>query len=149
VKAAIPPQDSLHEQPPGRSSAFRHIVLEIYDYRCAACGIRVKINEDLSLAEAAHIIPFGVSRNDKPDNGLALCPNHHWAMDRLLIAPCPDSKHRAGIWRIGTALDGRIEGQKDLVALSNQPVIPPSEAKFYPRSKVSAGASSISPLHTD
>jgi len=30
--------------------------------------------------EAAHIIPFGVSRNDKPDNGVALCPNHHWAM---------------------------------------------------------------------
>jgi len=125
-------EEALHDEPPGRDSAFRHAVLEIYDYRCAACGIRVKINDDCSLVEAAHIIPFGVSRNDKPDNGLALCPNHHWAMDRFLIAPCPDSKHRPGIWRVGLGLDARIEGQKDLVALANQPVIPPHEKKFYP-----------------
>jgi putative restriction endonuclease len=111
---------------------FRHTILEIYDYRCAACGIRVRISDDLSLVEAAHIIPFGVSRNDKPDNGLALCPNHHWAMDRHLIAPCPDPKRRAGIWRVDPGLEARIEGQKDLVALANQPVIPPSEEKFYP-----------------
>ncbi len=106
--------------------------VEIYDYRCAACGIRVKISDDLSLVEAAHIIPFGVSRNDKPDNGLALCANHHWAMDRFLIAPCPDSKHRAGIWRIGQSLDARIEGRNDLVTLANQPVIPPTEQRFCP-----------------
>ncbi len=125
-------EEAVHEEPPGRDSAFRHAVLEIYDYRCAACGIRVKINDDLCLVEAAHIIPFDVSRNDKPDNGLALCPNHHWAMDRFLIAPCPDSKQRAGIWRVGPGLDARIEGQKDLIALANQPVIPPNEKKFYP-----------------
>jgi putative restriction endonuclease len=122
----------LAEEPPGRDGAFRHTILEIYDYRCAACGIRVKITDDLSLVEAAHIIPFGVSRNDKPDNGMALCPNHHWAMDRHLIAPCPDTKHRAGIWRVGPALDHRIEGQKDLIALHGQRVIPPGEQKFYP-----------------
>jgi len=82
-----PKEDALRDEPPGRDGAFRHTILEIYDYRCAACGIRVKISDALSLVEAAHIIPFGVSRNDKPDNGLALCPNHHWAMDRFLIAP--------------------------------------------------------------
>jgi putative restriction endonuclease len=125
-------EDALHDEPPGRDGAFRHTVLEIYDYRCAACGIRIKINDEHFLVQAAHIIPFRVSRNDRPDNGLALCPNHHWAMDRLLIAPCPDTKHRAGIWRIGQSLDSRIEGQKDLVALAHQPVIPPSEEKFYP-----------------
>jgi putative restriction endonuclease len=130
-----PPSSSeplLHEEPPGRDGAFRHTILEIYDYRCAACGIRVKISHDFSLVEAAHIIPFGVSRNDKPDNGLALCPNHHWAMDRFLIAPCPHTKHRAGIWRVGPMLDSRIEGQRDLIALASQPVIPPTEEKFYP-----------------
>lgn len=129
---ATPREDALRDEPPGRDGAFRHTILEIYDYRCAACGIRVKIDADLFLVEAAHIIPFGVSRNDKPDNGLALCPNHHWAMDRFLIAPCPDSKRRAGIWRVGSALDVRIEGQRELVALGNQPVIPPREEKFYP-----------------
>jgi putative restriction endonuclease len=129
---AQPSTLNLSEEPPGRDGAFRHTILEIYDYRCAACGIRVKISDALSLVEADHIIPFGVSRNDKPDNGLALCPNHHWAMDRFLIAPCPDSNRCAGIWRVGSGLDARIEGQKDLVALANQPVIPPSEEKFYP-----------------
>jgi hypothetical protein len=53
-------------------------------------------------------------------------------MDRHLIAPCPDPKRRAGIWRVDPGLEARIEGQKDLVALANQPVIPPSEEKFYP-----------------
>lgn len=117
---------------PERSSAFRRIVLELYDYRCAACGVRVKLSEDRCLVEAAHIIPFEVSRNDRPDNGLALCPNHHWAMDRFLIAPCPDARSKAGVWRVGPALDSRIDGQRDLVALDRRPVIPPSEAKFCP-----------------
>jgi putative restriction endonuclease len=118
---------------PARDAAFRRTILEVYDYRCAACGIRVLLNHAMSLVEAAHLIPFGESRNDKPTNGMALCPNHHWAMDRHLIAPCPDRKRRAGIWRVnGERLDERIEGQRDLVALADKPVIPPSEEKFYP-----------------
>ena len=118
---------------PGRDAAFRRTILEVYDYRCAACGIRVLLDHDVSLVEAAHLIPFGQSRNDNPRNGIALCPNHHWAMDRYLIAPCPDSKRRAGIWRVnGHRLDARIEGQRELVGLTGQPVIPPSEEMYYP-----------------
>ena len=123
----------LQELPPGRDAAFRRTVLEIYDFRCAACGIRVLLDQEMSLVEAAHLIPFSVSRNDKPTNGLALCPNHHWAMDRHLIAPCPDPKRRAGIWRVNEErLDERIEGQRDLVALGGKLVIPPSEEKYFP-----------------
>jgi len=123
----------LHEEAQrGRDAAFRRTVLDIYDYRCAACGIRVLLGAEISLVEAAHLIPFNVSQNDKPDNGVALCPNHHWAMDRFLIAPCPDSRHRAGVWKVSGRLDDRIEGQKDLSALANRPVIPPGEEKFLP-----------------
>ena len=130
----LPKPDELREElPPGRDTAFRRTILEIYDYRCAACGIRVILDQSISLVEAAHLIPFGVSRNDKPNNGVALCPNHHWAMDRHLIAPCPDTRKRAGIWRVNSdRLDDRIDGQRDLVALTGRPVIPPSEEKFYP-----------------
>ncbi len=92
----------------------------------------MRLNDGFSLVDAAHLIPFKVTRDDKPNNGLALCPNHHRAMDRFLIAPCPDPQHRAGIWRVGPALDSRIEGQKALVALDGQRVIPPVEEKFYP-----------------
>lgn len=49
------------------------------------------------------------------------------------VPHCPtDPDHRVGIWRVGSGLDSRIEGQRDLVALSSQPVIPPGEEKFYP-----------------
>ena len=83
--------------------------------------------------EAAHLIPYSESRNDMPTNGVALCPNHHWAMDRHLIAPCPDRKRPAGIWRVNMKrLDDRIEGQRDLVALAEKDVIPPAEKKYYP-----------------
>jgi putative restriction endonuclease len=128
------PPTALREElppPPARDAAFRRTILEIYDYRCAACGIRVLLDGEV-LVEAAHLIPFVVSRNDKPTNGVALCPNHHWAMDHRLIAPCPDAK-RAGVWRVNmNRLDDRIEGQRDLIALGGRAVIPPSEEKFYP-----------------
>jgi putative restriction endonuclease len=126
--------DELKEElPPGRDGAFRRTVLEIYDYRCAACGVRVLLDQSISLVEAAHLIPFNVSRNDKPNNGMALCPNHHWAMDRHLIAPVPDSKKRAGVWRVNESrLDDRIEGQRDLVGIAGKSVIPPGEEKYFP-----------------
>lgn len=130
---AAPLNNALREEAQrGRDAAFRKTILEVYDYRCAACGIRVLLETALSLVEAAHLIPFNISRNDKPDNGVALCPNHHWAMDRFLIAPCPDKQHRAGIWRVSSRLDNRIEGQKELLSLENRAVIPPGEEKFLP-----------------
>jgi putative restriction endonuclease len=133
---ALTPADAekalREEMPPGRDAAFRRTILEIYDFTCAACGIRLLLNSDLSLVEAAHIIPFSVSRNDKPTNGLALCPNHHWAMDRHLIAPCPDEERPEGVWRVSQRLDERIQGQRELVVLAGKPVIPPGEEKFYP-----------------
>ena len=113
-RAAEPVDPLQEEMPPGRDGAFRRTILEVYDYRCAACGVRVLLDQSMSLVEAAHLIPFNVSRNDKPTNGMALCPNHHWAMDRHLIAPVPDGKKRAGIWRVNEErLDDRIEGQRD------------------------------------
>jgi putative restriction endonuclease len=132
VQKAMPSKD-FFPPPPIRKAAFRRTVLQIYDYRCAACGLRVLLDQTESLVQAAHLIPFEVSPNDKPTNGMALCPNHHWAMDRRLIAPCPDTTRLAGVWRVNEErLDDRIEGQRDLVALANRPVIPPSEEKFYP-----------------
>ena len=117
---------------PARDAAFRRIILEIYDYTCAACGLRLKLTSDLSLVEAAHLIPFSVGYNDKPNNGLALCPNHHWAMDRYLIAPCPDSKHPEGVWKVSPRLEDRRTGERKLLELAGRPVLRPDEEKFYP-----------------
>ncbi|HOX02134.1 MAG TPA: HNH endonuclease [Candidatus Paceibacterota bacterium] len=131
--ARLAQPDALREElPPGRDAAFRWTILEIYDFTCAACGIRLVLHSGLSLVEAAHIIPFSVAWNDRPTNGLALCPNHHWAMDRHLIAPCPDDRHRGGVWRVNRQLDDRLHGQRDLILLSGRPVIPPHDKEFYP-----------------
>jgi putative restriction endonuclease len=73
-----------------RDPAFRRVVTEAYDYRCAASGSRLVLPSGVAMVEAAHIHPFSEGRDDDPRNGLALSPDMHWAMDRNLIAPGPD-----------------------------------------------------------
>lgn len=75
-----------------REAAFSRIIRDAYDYQCSACGLRLILQDGLSILDAAHLIPFRVSGDNSPENGIALCKNHHWAMDRHLIAPCPDMK---------------------------------------------------------
>jgi len=127
-----PKEAVLREEPPGRDGAFRSTILELYDHTCAACGLRVKLQDGFSLMDAAHIIPFRVSLDDRPNNGLALCPNHHRAMDEFLIAPCPDRVYSAGIWRISQRLDERRDSRKDLISLLGKPVLEPAEKIFFP-----------------
>ena len=131
-ESATPKEDALREELPGRDAAFRSTILELYDHTCTACGLRVKLSDGFSLMDAAHIIPFRISRNDKPDNGLALCPNHHRAMDEFLIAPCPHPKLKAGIWCVSDRLDERRDSRKDLISVRGKPVLKPAEEKFYP-----------------
>jgi putative restriction endonuclease len=124
----------LQEDPPrplpGRNSAFRRKILEIYDCQCAACGLRIRLpgSDDLTFVDAAHLIPFTSSFNDHPSNGIALCKNHHWAMDRFLIAPTPDFS-----WMVSPHLEARrSDGEKSLIALKGKRVLPPSEPAFAP-----------------
>jgi putative restriction endonuclease len=114
---------------PVRVQAFRRVVLRAYDYRCAACGLRVII-DDLALVEAAHLIPWVESRDDDPRNGIALCKNHHWAMDQFLISPTPDDQPH---WMVSSYLDDRIEGQKEMLNLARRSVLLPREPRFHPK----------------
>ena len=83
---------------------------------------------DLTFVDAAHLIPYSEQPNDHPSNGLALCKNHHWAMDRFLIAPCPD-----GHWKVSRRIiPQRSPGENDLAALAGNPVLPPNESAFAP-----------------
>ncbi|MGF1452795.1 MAG: HNH endonuclease [Opitutales bacterium] len=119
-----------------RSSAFRKTVIDIYDYQCAACGLRIKLPDPaeprpVTFVDAAHLIPFregGEAANDHPSNGLALCKNHHWAMDKHLIAPSTDFT-----WRVSPLLiANRSTGEASLLDLSGKPVLPPHDPKFCP-----------------
>ena len=111
-----------------RDPAFRRVVTQLYDYRCAATGVRLVLPDGTALVEAAHIHPFSEAQDDDPRNGLALTPNMHWAMDQDLIAPGTDFR-----WHVSPRLDRRIPDLQMLLALEGQPLLLPLEVKFYPK----------------
>ncbi len=110
-----------------RSTAFARIIRDIYDYRCAACGLRLNLN-GLVIIDAAHLIPFSESQDDDPRNGIALCKNHHWAMDKFLIVPGTDK-----LWHVSPELDDRIDGCRDIIRLSGRKILLPQNEKYYPK----------------
>lgn len=110
------------------NTAFSRVVRRAYDYRCAACGLRVVLEGGLYIVDAAHLIPFAETHDDDPRNGMALCKNHHWAMDRYLIAPGTDR-----VWHVTTSLDDRIEGQRDLIRLDGRSILLPHEPRYHPK----------------
>ena len=116
----------------GRNPAFRRKVLEVYDSQCAVCGLRIKLpGSDLTFVDGAHLVPFTESRNDHPTNGIALCKNHHWAMDRFLIVPTPDLKSPR--WKTSPLLDARRSpGEKMLLEFDNHEVLRPHDEAFRP-----------------
>jgi putative restriction endonuclease len=110
-----------------RSTAFARTIREIYDFRCSACGLRLNLN-GLIIIDAAHLIPFSESQDDDPRNGIALCKNHHWAMDKFLIVPGADN-----LWHVSPELDDRIEGCKEIINLNKRKILLPQDEKYYPK----------------
>lgn len=114
-----------------RSPAFRRIITEVYDYRCAATGLRLILPDGTAMVEAAHIHPFSNSGDDDPRNGLALTPDMHWAMDAALIAPGPDYR-----WHVSRMLDNRVPDHRILTDLEGKALFLPREQRMYPRQDV-------------
>ena len=117
-----------NESPPEpvRSAAFRRIVSENYDYRCAASGWRIILPEGRVMVEAAHLIPFAETHDDDPRNGIALAPTFHWALDAHVIAPGPDFA-----WHVSKALDERVADNQPLLALRGTSLMLKKEKKLW------------------
>lgn len=75
---------------PVRDQGFRRAIVEAYDHRCAVSGIRILTSDRHTAVEAAHIIPWSISYNDDPRNGLALSKLCHWAFEEGLITVSTD-----------------------------------------------------------
>lgn len=112
---------------------FFEVVRRAYDYTCAMCGVRFML-DDVILVDAAHLIPFSESHDDSPPNGIALCKNHHWLMDRHLIAPGPSrgDDYSKPVWLISSLLDDRIEAHRACVEHKGRRVILPREERHHP-----------------
>lgn len=121
--------EAIHKPEPreARSRAFRELVLEAYDYRCAASRLRYITPDYRYLVEAAHLIPFAESQDDRPTNGIALTPNLHWAMDNQLIAPGPD--HR---WHVSPGIDTLNGDNRWLCELDDHPLVLPRNPDRQP-----------------
>ncbi|HIK03927.1 MAG TPA: HNH endonuclease [Trichormus sp. M33_DOE_039] len=65
-----------------RNAFFRKLIIHVYDYKCAFCGLRVTKSLNQNIVDGAHIKPFAQFCDSRIHNGIALCKNHHWAFDR-------------------------------------------------------------------
>lgn len=72
------------EETRGRDARFRIAVVTQYRFTCALSRYGLHTRSGGTLVEAAHIHSFAKSRNDNPENGLALTRNAHWMFDEGL-----------------------------------------------------------------
>ena len=115
----------------GRSARFKTAVVSGYRLTCALTGYRLTTADQLGIVEAAHIHAFSRSRDNEPDNGLALTPTAHvlfdlglWSVSddlRVLVKPASSFHEEAG------------PGGFSLRALAGAPITLPSGAPLRPR----------------
>jgi hypothetical protein len=112
---------------PARDQGFRRVVNRIYDHRCALCGIRMRTPEGHTVVDAAHIVPWSVSQNDDPRNGLALCRLCHWTFDEGLLGISVQYTVQAS---------PRLRAEQNLpahlAALDGRGMITPAERDYWP-----------------
>jgi putative restriction endonuclease len=64
-----------------RDPQFRQRVLIAYEYKCAACGLDIRLGTVPIALDAAHIRWHQAGGPDQENNGLALCVLHHKTFD--------------------------------------------------------------------
>jgi putative restriction endonuclease len=114
-------------QPLVRDQGFRRAIVQLYSHRCAFCGVRMMTPDGHSAVEAAHIIPWSVSHNDDPHNGIALCRLCHWAFDEGMSSV--SGKYRV---LLSGELRTSINMAGHLLNLENRPIIGPDQEELWP-----------------
>ncbi len=124
VREALPLEE---EYLPVRDQGFRRAVVKAYDHRCALCGIRVRTLDGHTLVEAAHIIPWSETRDDRPVNGLSLCRTCHWTFDERLLSVSRD-------YEVVTSKQLNVAGNLSgyLMNLEGRTIFVPSQESYRP-----------------
>jgi len=110
-----------------RSAAFRRVVVEAYCHTCALCGIRIITPEGRTAVAAGHIVPWSVSHNDDPRNGMALCGLHHWTFDQGIVTVSPDYKIM-----LSPLVSPDDNAAKPLLGLAEREIVSPSDVALHP-----------------
>ncbi len=116
-----------------RDQAFRRAVVLAYSHRCAICGLRI-ITADRHIAvDAAHIVPWSVSHDDDPRNGMALCRLCHWTFDEGLVGV---SAKYAVLTSQQLSSNPNFPGH--LLTLTGRPIVGPDDQALWPDLKALA-----------
>ena len=115
-----------------RDPEFPRAIRRIYDGTCAATGERIYIpngreNSEIHLLDAAHLKPFWRTFDNSLQNGIALQPTYHRAMDNGLIAPTIDGK-----WKVSRVLLS-LAPDSQLCRLDGKEIRLPSDEAMHPR----------------
>jgi putative restriction endonuclease len=110
-----------------RGQGFRKAVVQLYDNRCALCGIKMLTLEGYTVVDAAHIKPWRESHNDHPTNGMALCKLCHWSYDEGLMSVDPDYQVM-----ISPAVRNKPNLPGHMLTLTDRQMFRPSKSRFWP-----------------
>ncbi|MFL9458551.1 MULTISPECIES: HNH endonuclease [Nostocales] len=110
-----------------RDAAFRRVVVSVYGQRCAFCGLRV-IHQGQIIVDGSHIKPFSQFYDDRIDNGVALCKNHHWAFDRGWFSITDDYT-----LLISSNLVEDSPNARPMRDFAGDRILLPSHSQYYPR----------------
>jgi len=136
VGLPVPPDDvvkadaKLYEESRerGREARFRLTVVPAYNYTCALTGYRCVTVSAGSIVDAAHIHQFADSRNNHPQNGLALSKNAHWLFDQGLWSLTDDYKVIVASNRFDEAGDAAFL----LKRIAGRPIQLPDKRDYWP-----------------
>jgi putative restriction endonuclease len=111
-----------------RDGAFRKIIVSSYNYTCAFCGLQILDIKSQNIVDGSHIMPFSKFYDDRINNGLSLCKNHHWAFDRGWFAIDDD-------YRIIVSDDIRevSPNGKPMREMGGDRINLPAQEQYYPR----------------
>jgi len=109
-----------------RDAAFRKVVIEAYECRCAFSGLKIINGGGRAEVEAAHIKPVSANGPDSVNNGLALSGTLHWMFDRGLLTL--DNDFSIKISRHVNDFDSA-----ERLLLPNLRAIVPSDPYLHPR----------------
>lgn len=133
ILGGIKEQPALFEETPEdrkkkiRDQGFRKAIVTLYNHRCALCGIRMLTPEGHTVVEAAHIVPWSETFDDRPANGLCLCRLCHWSFDEGLMSV---GRTYEALVSDRVRTDLNIPGH--VLTLQERPIFKPDEDRYWP-----------------
>lgn len=113
-----------------RDVAFRKELLSLYDHQCAFCRLKIISSDGQTIVDGAHIKPFSEFRDNRLNNSLSLCKNHHWAFDHGWFGISPSYQIVVPPERL---FEIPVIGSKPIRDFQGQSILLPNQSAFLPR----------------